>query len=78
VPITRYVPLGWGQAARPPVLVMVSGHSRMIAAVMIPSRAAPDLLAGHWHLISDQARRVYGGAAGSLPGSPAARPPAGR
>jgi hypothetical protein len=49
--------------------VMVSGYSRMIAAVMIPSRAAPDLLAGHWHLISGQARRVYGGAAGSLPGS---------
>ena len=55
------VPLGWGQAARPPVLVMVSGYSRMIAAVMIPTRAAPDLLAGHWHLISGQARRVYGG-----------------
>ena len=55
------VALGWGQAARPPVLVMVSGYSRMIAAVMIPTRAAPDLLAGHWHLISGQARRVYGG-----------------
>ena len=26
--------------------------------------------AGHWHLISGQARRVYGGAAGSLSGSP--------
>ena len=46
------VPLGWGQAGRPPVLVMVSGYSRVIAAVMIPSRAAPDLLAGHWRLIS--------------------------
>jgi hypothetical protein len=33
----------------------------MIAAVMIPSQAAPDLLAGHWHLISGQARRVHGG-----------------
>ena len=61
------VPLGWGQAARPPVLVMVSGYSRMIAAVMIPTRAAPDLLAGHWHLISGQARRVYGGGGGWLP-----------
>ena len=30
------VPLGWGQAARLPVLVMVSGYSRMIAAVVIP------------------------------------------
>jgi transposase len=46
------VPLGWGQAGRPPVLVMVSGYSRVIAAVMIPSRTAPDLLAGHWRLIS--------------------------
>jgi transposase len=46
------VPLGWGQAGRPPVLVMVSGYSRMITAVMIPSRTAPDLLAGHWRLIS--------------------------
>jgi Integrase core domain len=46
------VPLGWGQAGRPPVLVMVSGYSRVIAAVMIPSSTAPDLLAGHWRLIS--------------------------
>ena len=46
------VPLGFGQAGRPPVLVMVSGYSRVIAAVMIPSRSAPDLLAGHWRLIS--------------------------
>jgi hypothetical protein len=45
------------------VLVMVSGHSRMIAAVMIPSRAAQDLLAGYWHLTSGQAHRVYGGGA---------------
>jgi transposase len=50
------VPLGSGQAGRPPVLVMVSGYSRVIAAVMIPSRAAPDLLAGHWRLISGWGR----------------------
>ncbi len=50
------VPLGWGQAGRPPVLVMVSGYSRMIAAVMIPSRNAADLLAGHWQLISGWGR----------------------
>ena len=50
------VPLGFGQAGRPPVLVMVSGYSRVIAAVMIPSRAAPDLLAGHWRLISGWGR----------------------
>jgi transposase len=50
------VPLGWGQAGRPPVLVMVSGYSRVIAAVMIPSRNAADLLAGHWRLISGWGR----------------------
>jgi transposase len=42
------IPLGHGQVGRPPVLVMVSGYSRVMAAVMIPSRQAPDLIAGHW------------------------------
>jgi len=46
------VPLGFGQAGRPPVLVLVSGYSRMITAMMLPSRQSPDLLAGHWALIS--------------------------
>jgi len=46
------VPLGFGQVGRPPVLVMVSGYSRVMAAVMIPSRQGPDLLAGHWELLS--------------------------
>jgi len=50
------VPLGFGQAGRPPVLVMVSGYSRVITAVMIPSRSAADLLAGHWRLISGWGR----------------------
>ena len=50
------VPLGFGQVGRPPVLVMVSGYSRIIAAVMIPSRQAPDLLAGHWLLLSGWGR----------------------
>ncbi len=50
------VPLGFGQAGHPPVLVIVSGYSRMIAAVMLPSRQAPDLLAGHWQLISGWGR----------------------
>ena len=45
------VPVGFGQVARPPVLVMVCGYSRWISAVMIPSRQGPDLLAGHWWLI---------------------------
>lgn len=45
------VPLGFGQVGRPPVLVMVAGYSRMIFATMIPSRQAPDLIAGHWLLL---------------------------
>jgi transposase len=46
------VPLGAGQAGRPPVLVMVSGYSRWLTARMIPSRQAQDLFAGHWALLS--------------------------
>lgn len=45
------IPLGAGQVGSPPVLVMTSGYSRVIGAVMIPTRAAPDLIAGHWHLL---------------------------
>lgn len=45
------VPLGFGQAGRPPVLVMVCGYSRWVAARMLPSRQGPDLLAGHWLLL---------------------------
>jgi transposase len=45
------VPLGAGQAGRPPVLVMVVGYSRWVDAVMICSRQAPDLIAGHWLLL---------------------------
>jgi hypothetical protein len=52
---------------------MVSGYSRVIAARTIPSRRSPDLLAGHWSLISDWGRvpralvcggRRIGGASG--------------
>ena len=52
-PIT--VPVGFGQIrppARLPVLTMVCGYSRWAAAVLIPSRAAEDLLAGWWQLIA--------------------------
>jgi len=45
------VPVGFGHVDSPPVLVMVSGYSRMIFAAMIPSRQAPDLIAGHWSLL---------------------------
>lgn len=45
------VPLGFGHTGHPPVLVMVSGYSRMIFAQMLPTRQAPDLIAGHWALL---------------------------
>ncbi len=45
------VPLGHGQTGRPPVLVMVAGYSRMMFALMLPSRQGPDLVAGHWALL---------------------------
>jgi transposase len=50
------VPVGFGQAGRLPVLVLVSGYSRVITAMMLPSRQSPDLLAGHWALISGWSR----------------------
>jgi transposase len=49
------VPVGFGQsrsAKQLPVLTMVSGYSRWMSAVLVPSRAAPDLFAGWWQLIS--------------------------
>ncbi len=54
------IPLGFGHVGRPPVLVIVTGYSRIIAAVMIPTRQSPDLLAGRWELISgwDRVPRV--------------------
>lgn len=45
------IPVGAGQVESPPVLVMTAGYSRVIGAVMIPTRTAPDLIAGHWHLL---------------------------
>ena len=45
------IPLGFGHTDSPPVLVMVSGYSRMTFARMIPTRRAEDLIAGHWVLL---------------------------
>lgn len=47
------VPLGHGPTGRPPVLVMVASYSRLIGAVMIPSRRTGDLLAGMVLLLAD-------------------------
>jgi transposase len=51
-PVT--IPVGCGQARRPvqlPVLTMITGYSRWLSAVLVPSRAAEDLFAGWWQLI---------------------------
>jgi transposase len=52
-PVT--VPAGFGQvrgATRLPVLTMVSGYSRWLSAVLVPSRHSADLFAGWWQLIT--------------------------
>jgi transposase len=46
------IPLGFGQSASPPVLVMVTGYSRWIMARMLPTKTAVDLIAGHWWLLT--------------------------
>ena len=49
------LPVGSGQVRRPaqlPVLTMVTGYSRWLSAVLIPTRKAEDLFAGWWQLIS--------------------------
>jgi O-antigen/teichoic acid export membrane protein len=49
------IPVGAGQtrsASQLPVLIMVTGYSRWISAILIPSRHAEDLLAGCWELIA--------------------------
>ena len=52
-PIT--LPVGFGQVRKPtqlPVLTMVTGYSRWLSAVLIPTRSAADLFAGWWQLIA--------------------------
>ncbi len=49
-----HVPVGCGQVRRPaqlPVLTMVTGYSRWLSAVLIPSRGTEDLFAAWWQLI---------------------------
>jgi hypothetical protein len=52
--------LGYGQAGRPPVLVIVSGCSRVITAGMLPYRQTGDLIDGHWRLLADGWGAVLG------------------
>lgn len=49
------LPVGFGQTRGPkqlPVLTMVTGYSRWLSAVLVPTRGAEDLFAGWWRLIS--------------------------
>jgi len=49
------LPVGFGQARTAkqlPVLTMVTGYSRWLAGVLVPSRHAQDLYAGWWQLIA--------------------------
>ena len=46
------IPVLPGQERVLPVLVMVLGYSRVIDAVMLPSRQGGDLTSGMWELIS--------------------------
>jgi len=49
------LPVGCGQARAAkqlPVLTMVTGYSRWLSGVLVPSRAAEDLFAGWWQLIA--------------------------
>lgn len=47
------IPVGLGQERILPVLVQTAGHSKVTDGVMIPSRQAGDILAGHWALLTD-------------------------
>ncbi|MDR1213307.1 MAG: IS21 family transposase [Propionibacteriaceae bacterium] len=52
------IPVGGGQAARLPVLVMVASFARFVAGVMIPSKRTGDLLAGMWLLLDRDVQAV--------------------
>ena len=45
------IPLGCGQVDSLPVLVMVSGYSRWLAAKTIPTRNATDIVLGQWAVV---------------------------
>jgi transposase len=49
------LPVGFGQtrkATQLPVLTMVTGYSRWLSGLLIPTRSAADLFAGWWELIA--------------------------
>lgn len=48
------LPVGFGQVRRPallPVLTMITGYSRWLSALLLPTRSAADLFTGWWQLI---------------------------
>ncbi len=49
------LPVGFGQVRKPtqlPVLTIVTGYSRWLSGLLIPTRTAADLFAGWWQLIA--------------------------
>ena len=70
------IPLGFGQVGAAAGAGDGRGYSRMLFAMMIPSRQAPDLIAGHWLLLGGSWVRCRGqlvwdneSAVGSLAGA---------
>ncbi|GLB93140.1 IS21 family transposase [Mycobacterium kiyosense] len=52
------LPVGFGQVRRPallPVLTMITGYSRWLSALLLPTRSAADLFTGWWQLIENLA-----------------------
>ena len=50
------IPVGFGQtrsAKQLPVLTMITGYSRWLSAILIPSSRTEDLFAGWWQLIAE-------------------------
>lgn len=48
------LPVGFGQTRKPtqlPVLTMVTGYSRWLCAILVPTRGGEDLFAGWWRLL---------------------------
>lgn len=50
------IPLGYGHSGRLPVIVGVSGYSRVAVGRMIPTTKSPDLLAGHLACVMELGR----------------------
>jgi len=54
----RVVPDGAGHLIAPPVLTLIAGYSRLLMAMMLPTRTSGDLLAGMWSLLAGSLQAV--------------------